>query len=436
MGARSRPRIGVTGGLLAIVRGPALLGLAAAGLGLLAVPLGTVSLLVFGLYGVVKGGPNLSREGELALLVWAGIMIPARFGMPTLLTALRRVATLTRRLSEEWCGVAIADPYLPQPGDRDRQLTRQQRLKWMLGDPATWRDALWMAVNGCGGWILGTAPLVLIGCSGYAVAAQSGGARLPLAALGVALTALAIWTAPWLLWAFGKLARLLLGPRDVELRLRVQQLARTRSEAIDASAAEIRRIERDLHDGAQARIVAMGMTLGAAEDLLYTDPEAARALIGEARESSARALAELRVLVTGIHPPVLADRGLADAVRALALDIGLSVDVTTDVTGRPTAPVESAAYFAVSELLANASKHSGARQIWVDMRHADGVLQIDVTDNGCGGADPTHGTGLRGIERRVAAFDGALVISSPAGGPTTAKMEIPCELSLPKTSSY
>ena len=164
--------------------------------------------------------------------------------------------------------------------------------------------------------------------------------------------------------------------------------------------------------------MAMGMMLGAAEDLLYTDPEATQALIGEARDASARALVELRILVTGIHPTVLADRGLADAVRALALDAGLHVEVTTAVEGRPPAPVESAAYFAVSELLANVSKHSGARRAGVDLRHTEGVLQIDVTDNGCGGANPTHGTGIRGIERRVAAFDGSRSAARPVARPS------------------
>ncbi|MGH8988530.1 MAG: sensor domain-containing protein [Acidimicrobiales bacterium] len=423
-------------GILAIVRGAGLLVLTVAGLGLLAVPALVLLLFVFGVYGLVRGGPNLPRDGELSLLVCAGVVIVGRYWMPALLAAFRRVAALTRQLSKEWCGVAIVEPYVPRPGDRDAKLTRQQRLKWMLGDPATWRDMLWMAVSGCGGWILATAPLVLIGCMAYAVVAQSGAARFPVAALGVALTALAVWAAPRLLRIYGGLARSLLGPRDAELALRVQHLAQTRSETIDASAAEIRRIERDLHDGAQARLVAVGMTLGAAGDLLDTDPAATRTLIVEAREASARALAELRVLVTGIHPPVLADRGLADAVRALALDTGLHVKVTSELAGRPPAPVESAAYFAVSELLANVSKHAGVRQAWVEFQHGEGMLQIDVTDNGCGGINPTHGTGLRGIERRLAAFDGALAISSPNGGPTVVKMEIPCELSSPKTSSY
>ena len=243
-------------------------------------------------------------------------------------------------------------------------------------------------------------------------------------------------SAQWLLRAYFGLVRSMLAPTgQAELALRVSHLAQTRSETLDSGATEIRRIERDLHDGAQARLVAMGMTLGAAEELIESSPEAARALLIEARESSARALAELRALVRGIHPPVLADRGLADAVRALALDSGLNVEVSGALPGRPQAPVESAAYFAVSELLANVSKHASARQTWIDMRHERGMLRVDVIDDGQGGADPAQGSGLHGIERRLAAFDGILALNSPPGGPTVMTMEIPCALSSPKTSS-
>jgi signal transduction histidine kinase len=220
-----------------------------------------------------------------------------------------------------------------------------------------------------------------------------------------------------------------------ELALRVRQLSQTRTEALDTGAAEIRRIERDLHDGAQARLVAMGMTLDAAGQIIDTNPVAARALLYEARDASVKALAELRDLVRGIHPPVLADRGLAAAIRALSLDSPLRIELAGDLPGRPPAPVESAAYFAVCELLANVSKHAEARQTWIDIRHTEGMLRIGVTDNGRGGADPARGSGLSGIERRLAPFDGILAVSSPPGGPTAVTMEIPCALSSPKTSS-
>src|SRR5271165_1986171 len=222
---------------------------------------------------------------------------------------------------------------------------------------------------------------------------------------------------------------------QAELALRVRQLSETRTEALDTGAAEIRRIERDLHDGAQARLVAMGMTLDAAGQIIDSNPEAARALLWEARDASVKALAELRALVRGIHPPVLADRGLGDAIAALTLDTPLRIHLASELYGRPPAWVESAAYFAISELLANVSKHAQARETWIDIRHTDRMLRIGVTDNGHGGADPARGTGLRGIERRLAAFDGVVAISSPPGGPTAVTMEIPCELSLPKTSS-
>ena len=230
-------------------------------------------------------------------------------------------------------------------------------------------------------------------------------------------------------------ARVLLRPEpDADLAGRVEQLTQTRADAVDSAAAELRRVERDLHDGAQARLVALGMNLRAAEHLIPTSPQAAIALVAEAREASSKALTELRNLIRGIYPPVLADRGLADAVRALVLDAPVRARLAADLPGRLPAPVESAAYFAVSELLANVAKHAGASQAWVDIRHADGTLRIGVSDNGQGGADPARGTGLRGIERRLAAFDGVLAVSSPPGGPTAVTMEIPCALSSPKTS--
>ena len=332
----------------------------------------------------------------------------------------------------------ILESYLPAP-DHDVERLSAERLRWMVSDPATWRDLLWMVTNASFGWILAMVPVILasaglIGCVGYAIVGVSHASRplerVTLAVLGVALTALALWSAPLLLQAYGGLARAILGPReDPALAQRVRHLAQTRAETIDASAAEIRRIERDLHDGAQARLVAMGMALGAAEDLLDTDPEATRKLLVEARQASSKALAELRALVSGVHPPVLADRGLVDAIRALALDSVPRVEVTADPIGRPPAPVESAAYFAVSELLANVTKHAEARQAWIDIRYRQGMLAICVTDDGRGGADPGRGTGLRGIERRLAAFDGVLALSSPPGGPTVVQLEIPCELS-------
>ena len=221
---------------------------------------------------------------------------------------------------------------------------------------------------------------------------------------------------------------------SAELAPAGRALTHTRTGAVDAQAAELRRIERDLHDGAQARLVSLGMTIGLAEELVDRDPAAARKLLAEARESSGTALVELRHLVRGIHPPVLAERGLDGAVRALALSLPVPITVDIDLPGRPDDPVESAAYFAVAEALANVVRHSRAHTGSVSMRHADGMLTMVVGDDGAGGADPAAGTGLRGIERRLAAFDGTMALSSPPGGPTVMTMELPCALSSPKTS--
>ncbi|HWN60913.1 MAG TPA: histidine kinase, partial [Streptosporangiaceae bacterium] len=210
-------------------------------------------------------------------------------------------------------------------------------------------------------------------------------------------------------------------------------------------AAELRRIERDLHDGAQARLVALGMSLQAAERLFPTSPEAALALVAEAKESSSLALTELRDLVRGIYPPVLADRGLADAIRALALDAPLPVELDIDLPGQVELPVASAVYFSVAEVLANVVKHAHARSVRIQLSHAvptirgqaggGGLLRAQVTDDGAGGADPAAGTGLAGVERRLATFDGILAVNSPPGGPTIVVIEVPCALSSAKTSS-
>jgi signal transduction histidine kinase len=248
-----------------------------------------------------------------------------------------------------------------------------------------------------------------------------------------AFLVIAAWLVPR---TIGAHARAVLVPgRDLELEGRVQRLTETRDLAVDAAATELRRIERDLHDGAQARLVALGMNLRAVERMLPGRPEAALALVAEARETSLRALEDLRDLVRGICPPVLADRGLGHAVRALALDTPFPVDLDIDLPGRLTAPVETACYFAVAEALANAVRHSGARRVHIRIQHTGGLLRVQVADDGAGGADPARGTGLRGVEQRLAAFDGILAVSSPPGGPTMIAMEVPCALSSPKTCS-
>ncbi len=430
----------IRGSLAAMGRGLALAGLALAGL----VPLAGLLLVINRLLHLGGGGATPATLIGALLICAAGLLVA------------RGQAKLTRRLAGQWCRTAIVAPYRPSPGRQVRGAGRRARAgaRWLLTDPATWRDLAWAAVNLCGGWLLALLPAVLaIGGAlvliryglGFISLGRHGGPAFLVPDAGIppqsdsvharALVAgiggivLGLWIAPYTLVAYGRLAGLLLGPtKQAQLSLQVRHLAQTRSDSIDAGAAEMRRIERDLHDGAQARLVAMGMTLNTAEQLIDTNPGAAKALLAEARTSSASALAELRNLVRGIHPPVLADRGLAEAVRALALDSPVRAHVAGSLPARPPAPVESAAYFAVSELLANVSKHAGAGQVWIDIRHERGLLRLGVTDDGCGGANPARGTGLSGIERRIAAFDGVLAVSSPPGGPTVVNMEIPCEL--------
>ena len=226
-----------------------------------------------------------------------------------------------------------------------------------------------------------------------------------------------------------------LATRARALEHRVDRLTKTRVDASEVAIAELRRIERDLHDGAQARLVAVGMSLRAAEQLMPTSPDAALALVAEARETSSRALADLRDLVRGIYPPVLADRGLADAVRALALDTPLPVDVDVVVPEEPQMPVAAAVYFGIAEAITNAVVHAGATAVQVQVAYAGDIVRALVTDDGHGGADPSLGTGLAGVERRLAAFDGILAVSSPVGGPTIVAIEVPCVLSSAKTSS-
>ncbi|WP_244927202.1 sensor histidine kinase [Streptomyces eurocidicus] len=344
-------------------------------------------------------------------------------------------------------------PYAPPPADQGFL----SRCRWIVQDTQTWRDWLWVTLDPVVGVALAFLPigLVLSGLWGMGLAFYGvdlsaaweglwfdfipveGRTTAYLAGvLGLLHLPLALWLAPRTVRAHGAWTRRLLAPSEAaRMAERIEHLSVTRSDAVDTQMAEIRRIERDLHDGAQARLVAMGMTLDAAEHLLGSNPEAVRALLIEARESSSKALEELRDLVRGIHPPVLADRGLADAVRALALVSPLTTDVTIDLPGRPEPPVESAVYFAVSEVLANAAKHSGGDRVWLDLRYGHGMLRVGITDDGRGGADITRGTGLRGIERRLATFDGVLAVSSPLNGPTMVTMEIPCALSSPKTTS-
>ncbi|MFJ8919670.1 sensor histidine kinase [Streptomyces sp. NPDC102415] len=369
---------------------------------------------------------------------------------PWVTEAVRRHANRRRLLAAEWSGIRIPVPYRPFPKDVRAGFTGQvERTTLLLKDPATWRDLRWLLLDMTAGYVLlvFTFALLVYPLEGFVLAAglwrvfedstywygfvpvSSQGTGLAAAALGVAIFLVGVRAGEPLLRLHFLLARSALSPAPGELSERIDRLTETRHEAVDTAASELRRIERDLHDGAQARLVAMGMNLGTIEALVEKDPAEAKKLLAMARTSSAEALTELRDLVRGIHPPVLAERGLGDAVKALALRLPVPSEVTVELPGRADAPVESAAYFAVSETLTNVVKHAEADRLWVDVHHADGMLRISVTDNGRGGASVGGGSGLSGIERRLGTFDGVLAVSSPAGGPTMVTMEIPCALS-------
>jgi signal transduction histidine kinase len=206
---------------------------------------------------------------------------------------------------------------------------------------------------------------------------------------------------------------------------RIQRLETSRAGAVDAQESELRRIERDLHDGAQARLVALGMSLGLAEQKLETDPEAVRELLAEARRGAGEALEELRDLARGIRPPILTDRGLEPAIAALIARAPVPVTLTVDTPARYPSAVETAAYFTVAEALANAIKHARPERVVITISTRNGVLVAEVTDDGAGGAD-SSGRGLTGLRQRAEALDGRLSVNSPAGGPTTVRAELPC----------
>ena len=409
---------------------------------------------------VRDGGLATLRGGALAVVavtelvmfvvvVTAGSLIGVGVGLfmlPPAVLLMRALTDRVRASAAAWSDVRIASPYLPEPAGS----TALRRCHHLLGDRANWRDALWLLVDSSLGILLTLTPLLLIlhGIRGLAMPFLVGSEAadwlgswyvvIPVddqptawfaAILGLAHFPVALWSAPHLLKLHARLAATLLSPTEVtRLTNRVQHLAESRDDAVGSQATELRRIERDLHDGAQTHLVAMGMTLDAAMRVLDSHPEAARSLMDEAKNSSAKALQQLRDLVRGIQPPVLVDRGITDAIRTLAIENPLRIETTIDLPGRPSLAVETAAYFSVSELLNNAMKHSGAQSGAINVHYEFGRMVINVSDNGRGGANTEGGTGLRGIEKRLAPLDGFITILSPLGGPTMVTIEIPCGL--------
>jgi signal transduction histidine kinase len=348
----------------------------------------------------------------------------------------RILADLERKRAALVFGTPLTSAYRPAPADG----RFASRLRAAAHDPQRWKDVAYLALHGVLGFIWGTIWLVLVGFALGSISLPVWWWAMPdsaqylwfnidtweesvgAAALGVALLPVVLLLQRPLAISQAYIARALLGP---SLAARVERLTETRAGAVDAATTELQRIERDLHDGAQARLVALAMDLGMAEERFDRDPEGARELVGEARLEAKRALAELRDLARGMRPSLLEERGLGPAIVALAGRSPVPATATVDVPRKPPIAVETAAWFVVSEALANAAKHSGAERaaVWVTLRNAH--LHVEVVDDGRGGADPA-GTGLRGLAQRVAALDGSLEVHSPSGGPTVVRALLPC----------
>ncbi|MEU6094078.1 sensor domain-containing protein [Streptomyces sp. NPDC047079] len=331
----------------------------------------------------------------------AGLTVTV-IGFPVLAAGLvgaRQLGKLERARARALLGVRVEEP-TPLPLLRGGGLF--QRLWLALKDPVGWRTILYDFI------------------------------RLPWGILTFTVTFVSLF----LLWpvlpflARGltnvdrAMVRGLLSPSD-DLERRIAELESDRGVVVDTAAADLRRIERDLHDGAQARLVNLAMGLGLAKEKLLEDPDSAAAMVEEAHGEVKLALQELRDLARGIHPAVLTDRGLDAALSAVAARCTVPVKVTVDLDSRPAAAIEGIAYFTVSELLQNVSKHSGAKSASVDVWRAEERLLIQVGDDGRGGARLDGGTGMAGLAERLGAVDGLFVVESPTGGPTTITAELP-----------
>jgi signal transduction histidine kinase len=378
---------------------------------------------------LLSAGYAVSFVPSLALAILTLLCLPLGLvgvGFALALAVVPATGALTaahRRVSGQVLGETIPARYASTQGT----FALAWPVRW-LRDPARWRDFGFLCFSATGGFVMSLVPVALVTAPvTWLILAFTAGEWVWLLLLLLSGPLLLAWwfvTGP-LVTARARAERAILGhDRVAELEERVGQVEESRAETLDHSAAEVRRIERDLHDGAQARIASVGMSVGLAEKLLQTDPDAAAALLREARETTMDALDDLRSVVRGIHPPVLADRGLAGAIEALAVAMPVPVAVSVSVPRLP-APVESAAYFAVAECLANTVKHAAASRAWVSGTYDESRLRLVAGDDGRGGAD-VSGSGLAGVARRLAAFDGTLAVDSPADGPTTVRMEVPC----------
>jgi signal transduction histidine kinase len=373
----------------------------------------------------------LATAGEWAMgAVWVGVVFRI-----VLLLAGRPLTQAARSLTWRWLGIRVEAQYRPAP-----QVTRMSTGYWWNGyeyhrsewearrrarldsrtrDPPARRDAIWLLI----------AAVTVLPAAALPLAALAGGLYLVispgLAAYGAALIAVSLLAAPAGWRVLRPVAVRFLGP---SAQRRIEELETVRADLTHTQASELERIERGLHDGAQARLVALGLSMGAAERLVDADPAAAKEILAGARASSAAALDELRSLVRGINPPVLTERGLTEAIRALAMDAPVEVTVDGELPGRPERPVESAVYFVVAELLTNVAKHAHATHATVGFGYQGRTLTVVVTDDGTGGATD-DGSGLPGARRRLAAFDGQLDVDSPVGGPTRITVTVPCVLS-------
>jgi signal transduction histidine kinase len=402
-------------------------------------------------WSVLRFSLTLVAAALLAAAIVTGVLVVFWIGIPVavvVLLAIRVWANSQRRVIGEQLGVHIPVPYRPRP----KKARIDQQALLLVREAATWRDVAWLAIDATLGFMVNLLYLGVFGIAVYylvqplllvtifhagsnSVAVNDFGIYdfdTPAKTLMLVPFALACAAAWWrwgelfLRW-YSHLGVLLLGPTaKVLLTERVSELRQARDETAGSAAAELRRIERDLHDGAQARIAALSLTLGMAEELLSQNrPEQAAALVGEARQACSDALEEIRQLVRGIHPPVLADRGFTGALQAMALDHPLPVSVVDRLVDKLPAPLEAAAYFATNEVLTNITKHAEASQVQVVVNRDRNQVVIEVRDDGVGGATFAAGGGLDGVRRRLAAFDGTVRVESPEGGPTVVTMTLP-----------